>query len=232
MVTRTDILLVAQRPRVRKPIVRRPQRADQHPHGAQLGRFGCAATAELDRRAVPVLAAEARLDRAVVEHDLPAHRLARGSQFLEAVDLDDLGGHASIRGAHGAAEAEHGHLGPPRGHHVHALVTPDPVRHHDRLGPHVLEAVLTQALGGPGHGAFEPLRSAQTVTDAVAQVGQLLVRAALHQRGTDDACRRGVRRLRGAGRGGEHERGGQGDAVDCAHDRQLYPPRARRMSVV
>src|ERR1039458_3860947 len=80
----------------------RPDRSQQHGHGARFGRAGGARATIGHRLAISLI-------RHIEQHDLAGHLLAaEGVQRVEAGDGHDLGGDAVGRRSHAAAQPQHG----------------------------------------------------------------------------------------------------------------------------
>ena len=79
---------------------------------------------------------------------------------------------------------------PARRDDLRAFLTAHPVRHLDRFGAHVLQAVLLHLLDGPLDGVLERLRSAEPIAERVAEVGEPLPGGSTTQRLADETCRR------------------------------------------
>ena len=111
----------------------------------------------------------------VLEEDDPAlHLRSQRGQFLQAPDLDHLGGDPARRRrrAHpqrgdgqwlGASTLRCNHLGP--------LLATDPVGDHHRLHPD-RDSLRPEPVDGPAHGRFSPGRPGQARADAVGELGQ------------------------------------------------------------
>ena len=75
--------------------------------------------------------------------------VAGGVELVEAADDEEFGLDAVGRRADAVAEAEHRQRMPARRDDLQALGAAHPVRHLDRLEPHVLEAVAAHLARPP-----------------------------------------------------------------------------------
>ena len=217
--------VVAQPTGVRARDAERPDRTQQHRHRARLGGRTRTERAVLHRRAVVG-------ERHVEQHDLALHVGGALLQFVEARDHDDWSRDAARRRTHAAAQAEHPEWGAPRFDQLGRLGAAHPVRHHHRLGVHIVEAVLPELRLKPVDRPLERGRTAQPVAVRVHELGQSNEAGRVGQRAVDELVGRGAVARGRFGSGlrlrAEREREcggcnaeGQGEAVGGAKERRL-----------
>ena len=161
---------VAQRAGVRRAQAGRADRADEHGDGAERGRARWSGGAVLHRLAVV-------RERDVEEDDLAARGGAGRVELVEGADDEHVGLDAVGGRADAVAEAEHRQRVTDAGDVISsALLAAHPVRHLDRLGAHVLEAVLLHLGRRPRDGGVEAFGSAEAVAERVAEEREPLPR--------------------------------------------------------
>ncbi len=126
-------------------------------------------------------------ERRVQKDDAASSLVFSGLKLLKAADHQDLGPDPLGRCSHAATEPQHRQLGAARRHQLQRLVSTHPFRNQHRLAPNIFQPILPHPLQDPVDGAFQVLRAAEAVAEAVCQLGQALVGEAVGQRGVDEA---------------------------------------------
>ena len=115
----------------------------------------------------------------IEQHNLSLRfRGARG-EFVEASHDHHWCGDSALGRGNGTAEPEHGEVRHARLHERGRLLAAHPVRHHRRLGVHVVEPVLLHFGDQPVDAAFERGRSRQAIARVVGKAREGVPRRAL-----------------------------------------------------
>ena len=162
-----DRRVVVGSSRVGRAKAGRADRPDKSRDGAERRRTGRAGGAVADRFSVGG-------EGDVEEHHLALDPVSGGVELLEAANDQQLSLDALRRRADAAAETEQDESALTWRDDLEALLAAHPVRHFHRFLADVLQAVLLHLLDGPVDRIFERARSAQPVSERVAELRESL----------------------------------------------------------
>jgi hypothetical protein len=132
---------------------------------------------------------DGRIERIVEQHDLPTRLCCAPTKIREVANNEHRSSDTLWGRAHTSAKAEHVQSLSARCHQHCRLLTALPVGHRHGFGVHGIKALCLQLADDPVDGPLEALGAAQSMTEAVDELGEACVRRTVAQRGVDQPIR-------------------------------------------